>query len=145
MEVMAGEIFLESAKSENENNLIQAIRPELNNVCANPIRACILHLLLKARNLDYSLGVEEIARSIGKRHSVIIHHLEKLKNCNLVQVIKSKKYGNKEKRSIWGLNTQYPNLISLTYDHTLKFFFTQATLEKMCNVNSNPRNAKAFK
>ena len=138
---MQEELFLSSAMNE-ESDLIQAIRPELNQICSNSIRACILHCLVKAKSLNHSLSVEEIAKSIGKCHSVIIHHLEKLDRCNLISVVKSRKYGNKQKRCIWGLNVKYHNLISITYNHILKNFFTQAELEKMCNVNKNVRMSK---
>ena len=137
------EVFLASESNDEEKDLVQAIRPELNNICSNPIRACILHLLIKAKSLNYSLNVEEIATAIGKRHSIVIHHLEKLKKCSLVDVVKSRKYGDKEKRSIWGLNLRFQNLISITYNHILKTFFTQNELEKMCSINNNVRNLRS--
>ena len=146
---MQEERFLSPAINSEEQQLIQAIRPELNSICSNPIRATIIHSLVKAKNLNYSLSVEELSRALGKRHSLIIHHLEKLNNCNLVAVVKSKMHGSKEKRCIWGLNLKYQNLISLTYNHILKHFFTQSQLDRMCtvynNVRVNPKNSKGIK
>ena len=139
--IMLSESSQDSA-TIGEEELIQAIRPELNHICSNKIRACILHILSKSKNLNYSLNVEEIAKAIGKQHSVVIHHLEKLSQCNLVKVVKTKTCGGKEKRAIWGLDIRYPNLISIAYNHTLKRFFTQAELDKMCGVNKDVRNVK---
>ena len=135
-------IFLNSQNGidkETEERIINTVRPEFNYICYNSIRAGILHLLIKNVELNYSLSVEEISRKLGKRHSVIIHHLERLEEWRLVEVVKSSKYGNKEKRKIWGLNLKYPNLILRVYNYLLKIFYTPAELEKMCSVNKNVR------
>jgi len=141
---MDRETFLTSDMKKEQDDLIQAIRPELNYLCSNPIRACILHSLIKSQNLNYTLSVEELAQCTGRRHSLIIHHLEILNRFSLVAVVKSKKYGNKEKRSLWGLNLEYQDLISTTYRHIQKFFFTQSQLDKMSSVNKNVRSSKVI-
>ena len=124
---------------ENEEGLIYNLRPEFNRICYNSIRASIIHLLVKSKELNHSLSVEEISRRLGKRHSVIIHHLEKLMGWKIVSVVKSYKYGRKQKRSIWGLNLNYPNLIKNVYSHLLKTFYTINELEELCNVNESAR------
>jgi DNA-binding transcriptional ArsR family regulator len=122
-----------------EESFINAIRPELNFIASNPVRASILHLLTSAADLNHSMQVEEMAFRIGKRHSVIIYHLEQLANWKIVEVVKSGRYGIKGRRNIWGLNMKFPNLISSVYSRIIKFFYTQNELEKMCNVNTNVR------
>ena len=130
---------VQQADEEAEARIINILRPELNYICYNSIRASILHLMIKTPELNHSLSVEEIAKKLGKRHSVIIHHLEKLSDWNLVEVVKFSKYGNKGRRKIWGLNLKYPNLITQVYGHLLKTFFTINELNQMCSVNRNAR------
>ena len=125
--------------AENEESIIFNVRPEFNRITYNSIRASIIHLLVKSKDLNHTLSVEEIAYKLGKRHSVVIHHLEKLSDWNIVGVVKSFKYGNRNKRSIWGLNLKYPNLIQNVYSHMLKTFYTQNELDKMCNINKCTR------
>ena len=122
---------LEPVDEEVERKIVDWIRPELNYICFNSIRAGILHLLIKAKDLNHSMSVEEIAKRLGKRHSVIIHHLERLSEWKLVKIVKTSKYGEKEKRRIWGLNLKYPNLILTVYSHILKTFYTVQELEKI--------------
>ena len=124
---------------EDEESLIFNMRPEFNRICYNPVRAGIIHLLVNSRELNHSMSVEEIARKLGKRHSVIIYHLEKLKGWKLVSIVKSYKYGNKEKRSIWGLDLRYVNLIQNLYSHMTKTLYTMKDLEEMCSINKNVR------
>ena len=129
----------EAVSPEIEERIINMLKPEFNLICYNPIRACILHLLIKTRELNHALRVEEIAFKLGKRHSMILHHLEQLERWNLVRVVKNSKWGVKQKRVIWGLNLKYPRLILSVYVHLLKTFYTIEELERMCNVNFNVR------
>jgi len=124
---------------ENEESIIYNIRPEFNRICYNSIRASIIHLLVKTKELNHSLSVEEISHRLGKRHSVVIHHLEKLMDWKIVDVVKTYKYGRKQRRSIWGLNLRYPNLIKDVYSYLLKTFYTISELEELCNVNQSAR------
>jgi DNA-binding transcriptional ArsR family regulator len=124
---------------ENEESIIYSLRPEFNRICYNSIRASIIHLLVKTKELNHSLCVEEISHRLGKRHSVIIHHLEKLMDWKIVDVVKTYKYGRKQRRSIWGLNLRYPNLIKDVYSYLLKTFYTISELEELCNVNQTAR------
>jgi DNA-binding transcriptional ArsR family regulator len=126
-------------ENQIEESLINALRPELNFIASNPVRASILHLLTKADDLNHSMQVEEIAFRTGKRHSVVIYHLEQLTNWKVVEVVKNGRYGMKGRRNIWGLNLKYPNLINSIYSRIIKFFYTQSELEKMCNINTNVR------
>jgi len=125
---------------ENNNEAyLNSLKPEFNRICYNSIRASIIHLLVKSKDLNYSLSVEEIAHKLGKRHSVVIHHLEKLMEWGIVGVVKEYKYGSKKKRSIWGLNLKYSNLIKDLYSYMVKTFYTVEDLEEICNINKNVR------
>jgi len=130
---------IEKEFSENEENLIIRLRPEFNRICYNSIRASIIHLLIKSKDLNHSLSVEDISHKLGKRHSVIIHHLEKLEDWGIVGVVKHDNYGTRKKRSIWGLNLNYPRLIKEIYVYLLKTFYTIEELEELCNINVNVR------
>jgi len=124
--------------SERDSSLYK-IRPELEKICSNQVRACILHLLLKNKERGHCMSVEEIAFKLGKRHSVIIHHLEKLSKWNLVQVVKCEKYGSKQKRSLWGLNLSSPDVVKEVYAYILKYFYNMNELDRMCSMNKNVR------
>jgi len=126
--------------AENEDSMIFNLRPEFNRICYNSIRASIIHLLVKSKELNHSLSVEEIAYRLGKRHSVVIHHLEKLNQCKIVEIIRLLKYGDKERRSIWGLNMKYPNLVQTVYTHMLKTFYTANELDRLCSINKDARS-----
>ena len=129
----------QSGYAEKEEDIINYLKPEFNRICFSCIRASIIHLLVKSKTVNHSLSVEQIARKLGKRHSVIIHHLEKLMGWGIVDVVKTYRYGDKEKRSIWGLNLKYPNLIFDLYNYMTKTFYTINELEEMCNINTNVR------
>ena len=125
--------------AENEEDIVNYLKPEFNKICYNSVRASIIHLLMKSKELDNCLSVEVIARKLGKRHSVVIHHLEKLMSWGVVDIVKTYKYGEKEKRSIWGLNKKYPNLIFSLYNYMIRTFYTINELEEMCSININVR------
>lgn len=127
---------------QSEEFLISSLRPEFNYICSNPIRASIIHMLVGNKDLGHTMQVEEIARRLGKRHSVVIYHLERLTDWKIVKIVKSVEYGDTEKRTIWGLNIDYPDLIREIYSRVLKFFFTQKELDKMCSINRNVRNVR---
>ena len=129
----------EASVNKDEDFIISSLRPEFNYICSNPTRACILHLLVRSRDSNHSMRVEEIAQRMGKRHSIVIYHLEQLFKWKVVDVVKMVKYGKGAKRSLWGLNLAYPNLVRELYSRTLKLFFTYEELEKMCSVNRNVR------
>jgi len=132
---------LKVEESENEETLINSLRPELNKICFNSIRASIVHLLFNSKELNYSMSVERIAHKLGKRHSVVLYHLEKLAKWKIVKVAKTYNHGDKERRSLWGLNSKFPNLVSEVYSYMLKTFYTVKELEQMCNINVNVRKA----
>jgi DNA-binding transcriptional ArsR family regulator len=125
--------------ADNEESMLYSLRPEFNIICYNLTRASIIHLLVKSKDLNYALSVEDIAQRLGKRHSVIIHHLEKLMNWKIVDVVRTFKHGDKERRSIWGLNLRYPNIVQNVYSHMLKTFYTVNELERMCSINRSVR------
>jgi len=125
--------------ADNEESMIYSLRPEFNIICYNPTRASIIHLLVKSRDLNHSLSVEDMSLRLGKRHSVIIHHLEKLMRWKIVDVVRTFKYGDKERRSIWGLNLKYPNLVQNVYSHMLKTFYTANELDGLCCINKSVR------
>jgi len=132
-------ILLNQEGAENEDSVLYSVRPEFNRICYNPIRASIIHLLIKSKDLNHALSVEEIANKIGKRHSVVIHHLEKLMEWKVVDVVKSYKYGNRQKRSIWGLNLRYPDWISECYKSIRTHFFSEKELIQITNINKSLR------
>ena len=132
---------LELGENEDEQELINDLRHELNYICRNPVRASILHMLIRSGEVNHALSAEEIARKTGKRHSVVIYHLEQLHNWQLVGVVKLTGYGFKQRRSIWGLNLKYPNLVKEVYGYLLKTFYTAKDLDSMCNVNKNVRKS----
>jgi DNA-binding transcriptional ArsR family regulator len=97
-------------------------------------------MLVKSADVNHALSAEEIARKIGKRHSVAIYHLEQLARCELVTVVKHANHGSKRRRSIWGLNLKFLNLIREVYSYMLKTFYTAKELDDMCSVNKNVRS-----
>lgn len=125
--------------ADNEESMLYSLRPEFNIICYNSTRASIIHLLVKSKDLNHALSVEDMAQRLGKRHSVIIHHLEKLMEWKIVDVVRTFKHGGKERRSIWGLNLKYPNIVQNVYSHMLKTFYTVNELERMCSINRSVR------
>ena len=127
------------SSSNDETFIISSLRPEFNYICSNPTRAAIIHMLVQSTDSNHTMQVEEMAQRLGKRHSIIIYHLEQLYKWKIVDVVKLTKYGDSAKRSLWGLNLSYPNLVRELYSRVLKAFFTYDELEKMCSVNKNVR------
>lgn len=126
-----------------EYAVMASIRPELNYISSNPIRACIIHMLVKNKDLGHTMRVEELSRRLGKRHSVVIYHLERLQDWKIVRVVRAVRYGDEgAKRSIWGLNMDLPNLVREVYSYMTKTFYTQKDLDRMCSVNKNVRVQK---
>ena len=113
--------------------------PELRSICSNRIRASIMHLLIKSADTLHSMQVEELAFKIGVRPRIIIYHLEKLKECKLVDVKKNQKYGNKQRRSVWGLDLNHPNWIAECYSAVNTYFFDEKELKKLTNRNKSFR------
>jgi DNA-binding transcriptional ArsR family regulator len=70
----------------------------------------------------YSMQVEELASAIGTRPRLVIYHLEKLQEWGLVEVKKARKYGRKERRSIWGLDMRNPVRLRRIYAVLDDFF-----------------------
>ncbi|MEM2180915.1 MAG: hypothetical protein QXP32_08910, partial [Nitrososphaeria archaeon] len=59
-------------------------------------------------------------------------------------VRKSQKYGEKSRRSIWGLNLKYPSWILECYRNIRSYFFTENELEEIVSKNKNFRNSKSL-
>jgi DNA-binding transcriptional ArsR family regulator len=78
----------------------------MGSVLSNGTRASILQALAGSPDTLCSMQVEELSSRIGTSPRVVIYHLEKLRACGLVEVKKSRKYGRKERRSIWGLDAR---------------------------------------
>jgi DNA-binding transcriptional ArsR family regulator len=123
----------------SEKGVIQNFIPDIIEICSNPVRAGIIHLLIKSPSTGHSLKVEDIAFRLGTYHRIILHHLERLKNWEIVDIKRQKKYGNKTKRSVWGLNLKYPNWIFEVYD-SIKSGYSEAELRRICNRNKSMRN-----
>jgi len=113
---------------EVRNNNLEGrkVRAEMSFICNNPVRASIVYLLMKMKDSDYCCNVEQISSRLGKNHSIILHHLEKLAEYGLVEVVRTVRYGNKEKRKIWGLDLNRSELVKEVYDYIIKFCFTVA-------------------
>jgi len=126
--------LLDPKSKELEERQIYA---DLNFLCSNLTRASILYLLMKSKDTDYSLSLEEISYRLGKHHHIVTYHLEKLAEYGILEVVKFSK--NKKRRKIWGLNLKKIDLIKEIYLHVIKNFFTQAMLEKAVNVNKKVR------
>ncbi len=115
--------------------------PEIGTICSNQTRAGILHLLINSPGIMHSMKVEDLCFKLGIRQSVCIHHLEKLNEWKLIEVKKHQKYGNKTRRSIWGLNLNYPNWILECYKSIRSYFFSEKELDKITNINKSLRFA----
>ncbi|MFH7880424.1 MAG: ArsR family transcriptional regulator [Candidatus Aenigmatarchaeota archaeon] len=122
-------------KSKEVNE--RAIYADLDFICSNLTRVAILYLLIKSSITDHSLSVERISYHLGKNHRVVLHHLEKLKEYGIVNVVKTSKNG--KRRKIWGLVKEKIDLIKEIYLYATRNFFTQAQLEKACNINKKVR------
>ncbi len=120
-------------------DIISRFMPEIGTICSNQIRAGILHLLIHSPRSMHSLKVENICFKLGIRQSVCIHHLERLSEWKLIDVKKHQKYGNKTRRSIWGLNLNYPTWILECYKSMRSHFFSEKQLDKITNINKSLR------
>jgi len=132
-------LFEQPADKDAEREIIQTFLPETVEILKNPIRAAIVHLMVNSPNTGHSMKVEQLAYKLGTYHRIIIYHLERLQKWKLVTVKKTSSYGNKTKRSIWGLDLKYPNWILDVYS-TIKESFKPDFLERICNKNISIRN-----
>ena len=118
-----------------ESDVIEQFLPEVKIICANKTRAGILHLLLGSEETLHSMQVEELCYRLGIRPTVCIHHLEKLSEWKLIEVKKNQKYGDKHRRTIWGLNLNYSKWVAECYKVATKYFFTRKQLALITNRN----------
>ena len=131
--------ILGQVDKEADFQVMANLLPEISSICSNKYRAAILHLLINAPETMHSKKVEEISFSLGIRPTITIHHLEKLEEWKLVDVKKSQKFGQKERRSIWGLDLRYPNWILECYKTVRTHFFTEKQLNELTQKNRNAR------
>lgn len=131
--------ILEPIKREKDFQVMNKFLPEIRIICSNPIRAGILHLLINTSDTLHSMRTEELAVKLGVRPRVLIYHLERLEKWGLVKVKKTQKYGNKERRVIWGLDLNHPNWILECYRHIRAYFFTEKELKELTNKNKSYR------
>ena len=126
---------------DEEANVDILIRfmPEIEMICSNQTRAGIIHLLMSSPESLHSMKVEDICFKLGIRQSVCVHHLEKLNEWKLIEVKKYQKYGNKIRRSIWGLDLRYPNWVLECYKRIRAHFFSEKELDQITNVNKSLR------
>jgi DNA-binding transcriptional ArsR family regulator len=124
---------------DSEKTVMENFIPDIIDICSNPVRAGIMHLLVKSSSTGHSMKVEEIAFRLGTYHRIILHHLERLKAWELVEVRRMKKYGKRTKRSVWGLNLKYPNWIFEVYD-AIKSGYRESELRRICSRNNSMRN-----
>ncbi|MEM5855045.1 MAG: winged helix-turn-helix domain-containing protein [Candidatus Aenigmatarchaeota archaeon] len=135
---------LDPVDENAETQVMLEFLPEIRVICNNKIRAGILHLLINSPESLHAMQVEELCFKLGIKPSVCIHHLEKLADWKLVEVRKSRKYGEKSRRSIWGLNLKYPNWILECYRNIRNYFFTEKELEEITSKNKAFRNFKSL-
>ncbi|MEM5794141.1 MAG: winged helix-turn-helix domain-containing protein [Candidatus Aenigmatarchaeota archaeon] len=135
---------LDPVDENAEMQVMLEFLPEIRVICNNKIRAGILHLLINSPESLHAMQVEELCFKLGIKPSVCIHHLEKLADWKLVEVRKSRKYGEKSRRSIWGLNLKYPNWILECYKNIRNYFFTEKELEEITSKNKAFRNFKSL-
>ncbi|MEM5844275.1 MAG: winged helix-turn-helix domain-containing protein [Candidatus Aenigmatarchaeota archaeon] len=135
---------LDPVDENAEMQVMLEFLPEIRVICNNKIRAGILHLLINSPESLHAMQVEELCFKLGIKPSVCIHHLEKLADWKLVEVRKSRKYGEKSRRSIWGLNLKYPNWILECYRNIRNYFFTEKELEEITSKNKAFRNFKSL-
>ena len=131
--------LVEPLDEANDISVLMRFMPEVGTICSNKTRAGIIHLLVNSPQTMHSMKVENICFKLGIRQSVAIHHLEKLEEWKLVEVKKNQSYGNKTRRSIWGLDLRYPNWISECYKSVRSHFFSEKQLEKITNINKSLR------
>ena len=131
--------LIEPVDKENDYGTMARFMPELRIICSNQTRAGIMHLLVNSPETIHSMSVEEMCFKLGIRQSVAIHHLEKLEDWRLVEVKKHQNYGNKTRRSIWGLNLKHPNWISECYKGVRSHFFSEKELDGITNINKSLR------
>ena len=83
----------------------------VSSALSNGTRAAIIYLLSSSPDTLYSMQVQEIASATKTAPKMVIYHLERLRKMGLVEVKKSRKYGKKERRSIWGLDMRNAELV----------------------------------
>jgi len=135
---------MQPVNSDADEQVLIQFLPEISSICSNKIRAGILHLLINSPETMHSTQVEELSFKLGVRQSVCIYHLEKLNEWKLVEVKKNQKYGDKNRRSIWGLDLRYPNWILECYKNIRSFFFTEKELIEITSRNKNLRNSSTL-
>jgi len=136
--------IVEPVDENSELQVMMEFLPQIRVICNNKIRAGILHLLINSPESLHSMQVEELCFRLGIKPSVCIHHLEKLNEWKLVEVKKTSKYGEKNRRSIWGLNLKHPNWILECYKNIRDYFFTEKELEEITSRNKDFRNSKSI-
>ncbi len=124
--------------TDTEKTVINDLLPELIDISSNPIRAGIVHLLVNSPNTGHAMKVEELAYRLGTYHRVILHHLERLADWDVIEVRVSRSYGQKTKRSVWGLKLKYPNWIFEVYN-SMKDGFGDTELRKLTTKNKSVR------
>lgn len=135
-------LYLRLVEPVNENvdfYVTTTFLPEIRTICSNRIRASILHLLINSPDTLHSMKVEELAYKIGVRPRIIIYHLEKLNEWKLVSVRKNQNYGDKQRRSIWGIDLRHPNWVLECYEAIMTHFFDENELDELTKKNKSFR------
>lgn len=130
---------INSVDEEANTDILTRFMPEIESICSNKTRAGILHLLINSPESLHSMKVENLCFKLGIRQAVCVHHLEKLNEWKLIEVKKYQKYGNKIRRSIWGLDLRYPDWILECYKRIRVHFFSEKELDQITNINKSLR------
>ncbi len=131
--------LIKSVDYETDIDVLTRFIPEIEMICSNKTRAGILHLLVNSPESLHSMKVENICFKLGIRQAVCVHHLERLSEWKLIEVKKYQKYGNKTRRSIWGLDLKHPNWILECYKRIRAHFFSEKELDQITNINKSLR------
>ncbi|MEA3229895.1 MAG: hypothetical protein U9P44_03190 [archaeon] len=105
-------------------------------ICSNVKRVATLHLLKNSQ--DNSMQVEKIATSLGISHRTAIYHLDILKEYNLVEVRDYKTKGPVPARSVWGLNCDNEEHLSILFEK-INGIFSETDLDQLVTRNKKPR------
>ncbi len=98
------------------------LRPRLECFLRSPLKAAIFFVLYHSKHSGHCMSVEHMSRRLGRRHSIIIYHLEALKEMGLAKVVIEKRHGNSSRRSVWGLRMDNKELVNLVRDYVFSAY-----------------------
>lgn len=97
----------------SKSEVIKKFEPFLEFICSNQYRIKIIELLLKNKDVGYTISVSELKDKLKLHHSTVIYHLEKLQEYKLVEPV-----SQAGKRRYWRLDLKYPKWIERVHNYT---------------------------